>query len=794
MKQRKPLKLRADEMAGMFEPATVVLFAGLGGVCIGVEKAYLAGGYKDKYIDLAVNHWDTAVAVHELNHPMTQHLRADVWEVDPNSVLLGRKIAYLHLSPDCTHHSKARGSKPKEKHIRALADVGIVWAGKRRPDVITLENVEEWISWGPLLDDGQPDPARKGEEFQRWVRELRALGYVVDWRVLRACDYGTPTTRKRLFVIARCDGKAIVWPEKTHERSENTTGSMQRASADQNRSADDMRTNPLSRIVGDDACGDGCGNRGRTNGNRSGNKKLGHGGPERPLKPFRTAAECIDWQEPMLSIFATRAEARAWSQRINIGREKHQRVGIPQRPLRPKTQARIAGGLDKWVLKAAEPFIVRIAHGDDSAGGVRWGNATHPMGDPLPTVAASKDFAVVDATTQPFVTTIENYGWDSSAAGSPVTDPLSTVTARPNGGKHALVNVFTATLNHGGDERRSADLRQPLATVTGANDARAVVAAYTTPRYGERAGQPPRSGSVEQPMPAVVGTGNGANLIAVALNKHYGGVVGQSVDKPIGTVTAVDHHSVMAVSLSAYRDQKANEVRGQGVDEPIRTLDTQNRFETVAAHLIKIRGDSVGSAASEPMPTVTSGAGSARDAGAAHALGTCIVYLTPYYGNSTDGASAAHPMPTVTGNDRFAMVSLDATPHWVFPPEVFARVRQVGKWALDQLGKKVTDHLMWADDAQTGDRFPLLFVRVVGEIHLITDIAIRMLRPRELARAQGFDDSYVIDRDSVGRHISKADQVKLIGNSVCPQLAHAIAKANVVDLRVFEDARIAGAA
>ena len=171
---------RADNLAGLFAPACVDLFAGCGGNSIGAEQAFVDGGYRDRYIDLMVNHWDVAVGVHELNHPMTQHLHASVWEVDPNDVLPGRPIVYLHASPDCTDFSKAKGSAPKRKHIRALADVVLVWAGKRRPRVITLENVEEFQQWGPLLPSGQPDPTRRGHEFRRWVGELQALGYVIE--------------------------------------------------------------------------------------------------------------------------------------------------------------------------------------------------------------------------------------------------------------------------------------------------------------------------------------------------------------------------------------------------------------------------------------------------------------------------------------------------------------------------------------------------------------------------------------------------------------------------------------
>ena len=365
---------------------------------------------------------------------------------------------------------------------------------------------------------------------------------------------------------------------------------------------------------------------------------------------------------------------------------------------------------------------------------------------------------------------------------------------------------------------------RPLPTVTGSKDYAVVgvqTSAFTTPRHGERDGQAPRSRSILEPLPTITGTDNGAQLVGVALTKHFTGVVGQAVDQPIGTVTGIDHHSVLAVSLANYHSEKGGETRGQGVDEPIRTLDTQNRFAPVAAHLVKFRGDSLGTPADEPLPTITSGAGATRNAGAAHALGiaaaylssaytskTCggqgnpnlphktitagghhssvvAIFLSPFYGNSKDGATPAMPCPTVVGKDRFALCSVEATPRWFFTLPAMALAKKVARWAMKHLGKRVEKHLLWvADGAKT---FPLLVKRVAGELHIVTDIAMRMLRPRELARAQGFDESYVIDRTVDGTDVSRADQVKLIGNSVPPDFAHAIVKANVVDMGVLDD-------
>ncbi len=216
----------------------VDLFAGGGGTSCGFEAAM---GFSP---DIAVNHSPEAIAMHAANHPMTKHYQTDVWEVDPVEVCAGRPVGMLWASPDCTHFSKAKGGCPRSRKIRSLAWVVVRWAKEVRPKVILLENVEEFKTWGPLGADGQPIKALAGETFTHFIDALHELGYQVEYRELRACDYGAPTIRKRLFLIARCDGDPIVWPEKTH--------------------------------------GPGTGH------------------------PYRTAAECIDWSIPCPSIFGRR--------------------------------------------------------------------------------------------------------------------------------------------------------------------------------------------------------------------------------------------------------------------------------------------------------------------------------------------------------------------------------------------------------------------------------------------------------------------------------------------------------
>lgn len=209
-------------------------FAGGGGASLGIEWAL------GRSPDIAINHDAEAIAVHAANHPGTRHFREDVWRVDPMTATKGRPVGLMWLSPDCKHFSKAKGGTPVEKRIRGLAWVAVHWAKTVKPRVIVLENVEEFADWGPIGPDGRPDPLRRGRTFRQFVGRLRGLGYDVDWQQMVACEYGAPTSRRRLFLVARCDGQPIVWPAPTH--------------------------------------GEG-------------------------LTPFRTAAECIDWSLPCPSIF-----------------------------------------------------------------------------------------------------------------------------------------------------------------------------------------------------------------------------------------------------------------------------------------------------------------------------------------------------------------------------------------------------------------------------------------------------------------------------------------------------------
>lgn len=177
---------------------------------MGIEQAI------GRSVDIAINHDPEAISMHQANHPETTHYCEDVFNIDPTDVCKGRPVGLAWFSPDCKHHSKAKGGQPVDKHIRGLAWVAVRWASLVRPRIIMIENVEEFEQWGPLTPENRPCQNRKGLTFRRFVRELEKRGYRVEHRILCAADYGAPTVRRRLFLVARCDGKPIIWPSPTH--------------------------------------------------------------------------------------------------------------------------------------------------------------------------------------------------------------------------------------------------------------------------------------------------------------------------------------------------------------------------------------------------------------------------------------------------------------------------------------------------------------------------------------------------------------------------------------------------
>ena len=589
-------------------------FAGGGGASLGIEIA----GFE---VDIAVNHDAEALAMHIANHPWTRHFCESVWKVDPVKVTKGQPVGLMWASPDCKHHSKAKGGKPVDKKIRALAWVCVRWARAVRPRVIVMENVEEIVSWGPLLSNKKPDPKRKGETFQAFISALRRLGYEVEWRELRACDFGAPTIRNRFFMVARCDGQPINWPDPTH--------------------GDPRTLGNLGRLF-----------------------KTG-------LKPWRTAAECIDFKSPCPSIFERK------------------------KPLADATLRRVARGIKKFVLEAEKPFIVSgssaphlvtVAHGEESPSGAkRWGQGIFDVESPLPTITGKGSTALVSAHV------IKYYG--TNIGFSPKT-PLHTATTKARMG---MVETTIAPIVVPIDHRGSGDgvaksLEDPLSTITAEN------------RHA---------------------------LAGVFLAKHYGGVTGTPLDRPLGTVTSVDHHSLVCAHIK--RDFKSS--IGHTADSPLGTVTAGGggKADLVTTHLVKLKGDNVGQSADRPLATVTAG--------------------------------GLHHGEVRTKLSRVGMAEDE-------------KRQKVRGFSLKYLGVEQ------------------MTLNLNGEVWEVVDIGLRMLSARELARAQGFPDSYTLDPIVEGKGkrkkgpLSGTAQVRMIGNSVCPPLAAAIIKANYSHVRIEKEVAV----
>ena len=399
----------------------VDLFAGGGGASTGIEQAI------GRHVDIAVNHDPQAVSLHQVNHPQTRHFVSDVFEVDPLMVTDGQPVGLLWASPDCKHFSKAKGGKPRSKKVRALANVIVEWAEAVRPRIICMENVEEFITWGELDENGKPVPELAGLLFQEWKRKFEALGYVGEFRVLRACNYGAPTIRKRLFGVFRCDGQPIVWPAETHTAAP--------------------------------AKGSG-------------------------LLPYRTAADCIDWSIPCPSIFErTKPLAEATQRRIAHGIKRYvieaakpYIVRIGQTGHGDGGKVRSVGEPLSTVTSKAEhllasPTLVQTGYGE------RPGQAPRVPGlhKPLGTTVDGQKHALVAAFLA------KHYGGEPQPGktGQPIDAPAPTVMA--SGGPQALVAANLVKLR---GTSSSAATDDPLHTISAQGQHHAEVRALLMKYYG----------------------------------------------------------------------------------------------------------------------------------------------------------------------------------------------------------------------------------------------------------------------------------------------------------------------
>ena len=540
----------------------VDFFCGGGGAGTGLEMGL------GRAVTVAKNHSPASISMHTVNHPHAKHFTTDVFEGDPDTECGGRAVGWFHMSPDCTHHSQAAGGQPRKREIRNLSWIGLKWAGMKQPRVISLENVKQILQWGPLVAkrckltgrviklDGViaqpgevvpvseqflvPDPKRRGQTWAVFVAELQRLGYAVEWRVIKACDFGAPTSRERLFMIARCDGQPIVWPEPTHAKS-----------------------------------------------------------PAKGQQKWRTAAECIDWSIPSKSIF---------------GRKKD---------LAPATLRRVAKGMRKFVLDAANPFIVPIAN------------------------------------------------WSGESVQS-ADEPLRTVTSYPKGGAFSIVSPTLVQTGYGeraGQAPRVPGLDQPLGTVVAAGVKHAIAAAHLVKfRFADE------GKALDEPLPTITSGGNykrpagaahamGISTVFMAqMNGGFNTTAAKSIEDPLTTVTNTGSQQQLVTANLVHLRGNCD---ARDLNDPLHTISAGGTHHgLMTAFLERQFGASVGQGLNEPAPTITAGGGGKSslvelklspevEAGALRVA----AFLISYYG--TENVSAANePAPTITTRDRLALVTV----------------------------------------------------------------------------------------------------------------------------------------
>ena len=515
-------------------------FAGGGGTSTGLEAAF------GRPVDIAINHNPEALAMHAINHPHTHHLCESVWDVDPIEVTKNQPVGLVWLSPDCKHFSKAKGDTPVEKSIRGLAWVGMRWIATTKPRVMMLENVEEFKTWGPLLVDAdgkaRPDPAKKGKFFESFLKQLRGHGYKVEHRELRACDNGAPTIRKRLFLVARRDGIPICWPDQTHGAPTNA-----------------------AVIAG-------------------------------KMLPWRTAAECIDFDLPSNSIFDRKKD------------------------LAVNTQRRVAKGLWRHVLTSAKPFIVSRTGPAVAPFIGEHANASNQRNmaadEPLRTICAQVKgghFSVIAPTLLPLRGTSEAH-----LTAHTVEQPLSTICA--SGTHHGLAGAHLVTAHIQRDMGKSighaADV--PLGTVTaGGGGKSALISTHlVTVGYGERAGQDARTQDIAGPLGTVVAGGVKQAIVAAHLvDMGHGESCStgakrwsaghRSLTEPLSTVTASSIGSAIVTAFMEQANGGFYAGDGRPVDAPVSTITAAgSNQQLVTAYMVKYYGTALGVRLSEPMHTL----------------------------------------------------------------------------------------------------------------------------------------------------------------------------------------------
>ena len=580
----------------------VDFFCGGGGAGTGLEMGL------GRAVTVAKNHSPAAISMHTVNHPHAKHFTTDVFEGDPDTECGGRAVGWFHMSPDCTHHSQAAGGQPRKREIRNLSWIGLKWAGMKQPRVISLENVKQILQWGPLVakrckstgrviklggaiaEPGEvvpvseqflvPDPKRRGQTWAVFVAELQRLGYVVEWRVIKACDFGAPTSRERLFMIARCDGQPIVWPEPTHAKS-----------------------------------------------------------PGKGQQKWRTAAECIDWTIPSKSIFGRKKDlAPATLRRVAKGMRKFvldaaspfivpianwsgESVQSADEPLRTVTSWPRGGS-----FAMASPIIAPATHqGSDrvndpaaplptitcanrgeltlispvmvGAGGPAYSGKPVAVDQPVGNLMTQNHRAIASAC---IVQAGHGEGSGKSKRRShgvnDICGPVGTVTA--SGGGQSIATVFMAQMNGGFNTTAAKSIDDPMTTVTNTGSQQQLVTANLVHLRGNCDAR-----DLNDPLHTISAGGTHHGLMTAFLERQFGASVGQGLDEPAPTITAGGGGKSSLVELQLSPEVEAGALR-------------------VAAFLISYYGTENVSDANEPAPTITT-----RDR---LALVTVTIKGTPY--------------------------------------------------------------------------------------------------------------------------------------------------------------------
>lgn len=468
-------------------------FAGGGGASTGIE---LATGYS---VDIAINHDPEAIKMHKANHPNTKHYCENVWAVDPVKACKEHPVGLAWFSPDCKHFSKAKGGKPKDKNIRGLAWVALRWAGLVRPRVIMLENVEEFKTWGPLNRRHHPIKSKQGRTFEKFVQQLTDLGYEVQFKELVAADYGAPTMRKRFFMIARCDGKPIVWPEPTH------------APAD----SEEVK------------------------------KGL--------LKPYVGAYTQLNFSLPCPSIFDTSEEikekygiravrplAQKTMDRIARGLKKFVlenpepfiiqcNHGGERRPNDIREPMPTITGKHGYGI--VEPYMVQC----------KYNNEAQDVQKPIGTLTTVGSHLLVE----PYMVQIGQTGFTKDRS-KDVREPLTTIVSK---NEHCLISPTLIQYHSetAQGEVRGQTIKDPIMTVDGSNRY-GLVTSFLSKFYKSGTGQ-----NLREPLHTITTSPGHFGEVRAFLIKYYGEGTGQNIKEPLDTITSKDRFGLVTIEGVDYQ-------------------------------------------------------------------------------------------------------------------------------------------------------------------------------------------------------------------------------------------------